>query len=533
MGFYLCIIKGTRLGTTYQLKRNKKFTIGRSSCCDFHLEDSCVSAVHSSMFVNDKIWIVDENSRNKTFVNGKQISKSIVKLGDVIQIGDFHLQLKNKHHEEFLGKTSLKSVESMESTNKDINIIHFKDDTQLTFGDLSEELITHFNLLHSVGKLIHQEFDIPKLLAAVLETTINLFGTERGCIFLKEPLKNSFRLFFRTKKNDIFCTNKFPISQSVVSSSLEKGTGTVSRCVESDKRFSPRSSANILKIYSVVSVPIQGKNINGAIYLDSLSNNKSFCQDDLNILTAVGKQVGLAIEHKETYRLLKEAQEELEKRVDERTKELQKEVSRRKKIEQQIIEVSEREQQRISHDLHDSLGQLLTGIKFLSYDLEKILQQKSSSEINIAQKISSLVNQSINHARNLAHGISPVELKTGDLCDALCKLSRHVESIYKISCVFIDDSTYKFSDTEAIHLYRIAQESVNNALKHGKVKNILVKLESHRNKAKLTVQDDGIGIQQVNPAGMGLNIMEYRAQMIDAILSISTDKGTIITCCLK
>lgn len=534
MGFYLYAIKGTNVGKKYPLEKNKKFTIGRNTSCDLCLESSYVSTVHSSILVGEQIWVVDENSRNKTFVNGKQINKSPVVLGDIIQIGNFYFQLRNEHSEECLNNTSLASIEAISTTKKNIDIIHRKEDTRLTFRDLSQELITHFNLLHSVGKLIHQEFDISKLLSTFLEMAINLLETKRGCIFLKQTSKNSFRIFFRTQKDDgSFCTKKFPISQSVVASALEKGTGTVSRCIESDKRFSPRSSANILNIYSVVSVPIQGQKINGAIYLDSLSKNKSFCQDDLNVLTAVGRQIGLAIEHKQAYQLLKKAQENLEKRVDERTKELQKEISHRKKIEEQIIEVSEREQQRISHDLHDSLGQLLTGIKFLSYDLEKILQQKSFPEASIARKISILVNQSINHARNLAHGISPVELKMGDLSSALCKLSKHVEDIYKISCVFIDDGVCKFSDAQAIHLYRIAQESVNNALKHGKVKNILIKLETDCGNVKLTVRDDGIGIQQDNSDGMGLDIMKYRAQMINAVLSISMDKGTIITCCIK
>jgi PAS domain S-box-containing protein len=236
------------------------------------------------------------------------------------------------------------------------------------------------------------------------------------------------------------------------------------------------------------------------------------------------------------------ARRELEIRVQERTAELavanqilQGEMIERKRLEKSILEISEREKRRIAQDLHDGLGQHLTGIAFLSKVLEQKLNEKASPHTGDAGKIAQLVNEAINQTRELAKGLLPVRAEANGLVSALQHLAADVEELFDVSCVFNSGDAVLIRDLDlATHLYRIAQEAVTNAIKHGHASQIVIDLEHCEHKIILSIRDNGGGFPEMieRKDGMGLRIMNYRANMIGAALEINRNLmgGTAVVC---
>ena len=201
----------------------------------------------------------------------------------------------------------------------------------------------------------------------------------------------------------------------------------------------------------------------------------------------------------------------------------------------EIIEISGREQIRIGQDLHDGLSQHLTGIAFLSKVLEQKLAAQSSAEAGPAKEITQLVNQSIEMTRGLARGLSPVALGQDGFVLSLRELADTVTGLFNINCLFHGDTAMVVSsNTTATHLFRIAQEAVNNAIKHGHARQVIISLASNHERTVLTIDDDGVGLAPPSDRGkgMGLHIMSYRARMIGASLSVKprAEGGTVVTC---
>ncbi len=210
-------------------------------------------------------------------------------------------------------------------------------------------------------------------------------------------------------------------------------------------------------------------------------------------------------------------------------------ITEQKRLQKEIILVSGREQRRIGQDLHDGLGQVLTGVTFLSRVLEQKLTSKSLAEATEAAEITRLVNKAISQTRNLSRGLYPATLESDGLMAALEELAAGTENTFNISCnftynkpVFIDDVTV------AVHLYRIVLESINNATRHGKAQNITISLDTIYDKCILTIKDDGVGMDEppTHGKGMGITLMNYRARMIGAALVVqgAPGEGTIVTC---
>ena len=210
-------------------------------------------------------------------------------------------------------------------------------------------------------------------------------------------------------------------------------------------------------------------------------------------------------------------------------------ITERKRLEQAIHEISAEEQRRIGQDLHDGLGQHLTGIAFMSKVQEQRLADKGLPEAADAARIVRLVNEAIHRTRELAHGLLPVFSDAQGLMSALRRWTAEVEDLFKISCRFDCDEPVLVHDADmATHLYRIAQEAVNNAIKHGDAKNILVRLSAANSRGTLSIEDDGPGMSQIptkNP-GMGMQIMNYRARMIGGSLQVQNagSRGTNVIC---
>ncbi|HEU5397597.1 MAG TPA: PAS domain S-box protein, partial [Verrucomicrobiae bacterium] len=191
-----------------------------------------------------------------------------------------------------------------------------------------------------------------------------------------------------------------------------------------------------------------------------------------------------------------------------------RDITERKQLEQEIIEVSNREQQRIGQDLHDGLCQELTGIQLMCQVLEQKLSAKAKPEAKQVGEIASHIRDAIEHTRKLARGISPVELESNGFVSALHELAAHVEQFFGIRCRFKPSAPVQIhNNVAATHLYRIVQEAINNAVKHGRAKQVTISLEPQDGKVRMTIADDGSGfvVKPTADPGMGLRIMRYRA----------------------
>jgi len=208
----------------------------------------------------------------------------------------------------------------------------------------------------------------------------------------------------------------------------------------------------------------------------------------------------------------------------------------RKRLEREILRVSESERWQIGRDLHDSLGQQLTGIAFLAKALEQKLAMKGLPEASHAARIIKEVNEAATLTRRLSRGLCPVELEARGLMAALEKLATDAERVFGISCVFECDQTILIHDPAVpMHLYRIAQEALNNAVKHGRAKHVVIRFNSSGDRGTLTVRDDGVGMPKVldKGKGLGLEIMRYRADMIDGFLEIRRPAGGGTLICVQ
>src|SRR5206468_2839338 len=209
---------------------------------------------------------------------------------------------------------------------------------------------------------------------------------------------------------------------------------------------------------------------------------------------------------------LRSLHHELEQRVRHRTAALTQEMAERERLEKEILQVSEREQRRIGRDLHDGLCQHLTGTALAGRVLEEKLAARTLPESQDAANIVGLVEDGILLARNVARGISPVEMEPEGLIAAFQEMTANLNKLSKVRCVFESDGRISVRDAStATHLYRIAQEAVSNAIRHGKAQRIDISVANRNGKITLAVEDDGAGLPenwQTNQ-GLGTRIMAH------------------------
>jgi len=241
---------------------------------------------------------------------------------------------------------------------------------------------------------------------------------------------------------------------------------------------------------------------------------------------------------------LRQTRKELEQRVAERTAEivaaneaLKAQMEERARLENTLLEVAEQEQRRLGQDLHDGLCQSLTGLAFMARSLTKKLEaQDLAGHAAEAARLAGLIHQSVEEARNIAKGLHPVVMDSEGLVSALHELA--ARSSGSISCRLRCEQKVPITDNAvALHLYRIAQEAVTNALKHSSARSITVSLRLRQNLLSLSVADDGCGLSgsDFSTKGMGVRLMKYRADVIGADFAIGPRKnhGTRMTCVLN
>lgn len=209
-------------------------------------------------------------------------------------------------------------------------------------------------------------------------------------------------------------------------------------------------------------------------------------------------------------------------------------ITQRRLVERELLRVSDAEKNRIGSDLHDGLGQYLTGISCLSAALRDKLQAHQRPEANDAATISSLVQEAIAQTRALARGLCPVQLETSGLETALEDLTFQVQRLHGLECEFEPRGTVDVETSVALHLYRIAQEAINNAIKHASAKRIRVTADFSRDNKILCIEDDGCGFDpDVEPGpSSGMSLMPYRAAMIGGTLTVTSqlNVGTKVEC---
>lgn len=259
----------------------------------------------------------------------------------------------------------------------------------------------------------------------------------------------------------------------------------------------------------------------------------------LQAVERLATEVGHAMERVRAAEALKLARDQLEVRVRERTQELQslnetlqREMAQRRQLEWEAIRAASREQQRIGQELHDDIGQTLTGLSYLARSLSQQLDHRGK-EGAMASELADAIPQVLAKIRRVVQGMVPLELGEYDLPTALDYLAATTRERTGIECDFQESGQPRVDDGDtAAQLYRIAQEAVNNAVRHGQASRINVRLQGSADSVVLVVEDDGVGIDDEVAVGCGLHTMQYRAQVIDAEIQIARkpEGGTAVRC---
>jgi two-component system CheB/CheR fusion protein len=246
---------------------------------------------------------------------------------------------------------------------------------------------------------------------------------------------------------------------------------------------------------------------------------------ELDFINRAGQRVRLEI----GARMIEQAGKQME------VEGIARDITERKRLEKEILEISNREQRRIGHDLHDGVCQQLAGIAYRIDILADQLQEKSAAESAEAERVGALVNEAITKTRGVARGLFPVQLEENGLIWALEDLAANASNLFRIKC----DLSYEepFPEVEndvALHLFYIVQEAMLNAAKHGKAAHVNISLARQGERLGLTIQDDGSGFESSgsNYTGMGIRIMRYRARVIGATLDLTSrpGQGTQVSC---
>jgi signal transduction histidine kinase len=214
-----------------------------------------------------------------------------------------------------------------------------------------------------------------------------------------------------------------------------------------------------------------------------------------------------------------------------------RDVTERRRTQRQVLEAGERERQRIGQDLHDDLCQHLTGITCMGRVLQQRLLSRQLAEAENAARLVELVEQAVHRARDIARGLQPLQLDTDGLAVSLQDLAASIEQMFQVRCHVSCDRPVAVEDPSGlIHLYRITQEAISNAIRHGHAKNIYIDLVHVGERLILSIEDDGVGVDPSNTRhGLGMRTMQHRARLIGAALTIerADGGGTVVSCTME
>lgn len=214
-----------------------------------------------------------------------------------------------------------------------------------------------------------------------------------------------------------------------------------------------------------------------------------------------------------------------------------RDISTRRKLENKVIQIAEDERRRIGQELHDGLGQMLSAIRLISSNLAKKMKANGIEEAGEVMEISNMIKEADMHARNLAHGLAHIELENEGLKAAIERLCQRFERFSNLQCKCIYPEDLQLKDQRiSLHLYRIIQEAMTNAAKHGNASHISVCFRREDGNLKVYIDDDGVGFIQAEKkeksCGMGISTMRYRAHILGGTLSLKSSPigGTQVFC---
>jgi signal transduction histidine kinase len=210
-------------------------------------------------------------------------------------------------------------------------------------------------------------------------------------------------------------------------------------------------------------------------------------------------------------------------------------VIERANLQEHLLKIADQMQQRVAQDLHDDVGQELTGLSLKAETLAEALKPGDTRRGKLAADVAANVNRVQGKVRGLARRILPIEIELNSLPGALKRLAEETSVGSSAACAFhCDHAELMFEPPVAAQLYRIAQESVANAIRHGHARNIRIDLVGENGGTQLCVSDDGRGMPAagVSTDGLGMRIMRYRASLVGGALHIRTASGggTAVTC---
>ncbi|MCC5913667.1 MAG: PAS domain S-box protein [Balneolaceae bacterium] len=206
-----------------------------------------------------------------------------------------------------------------------------------------------------------------------------------------------------------------------------------------------------------------------------------------------------------------------------------RDITEQRRLEQEVLRISEHERHRIGQDLHDGLGQMLTGISLINRSISKRLKDEEHPLADEVEDITIKVKEADEYARSLSRGLIPVEFEDNGLIAALERLNKHAAALFGIECNLEYNTNIQLEDTTSlIHLYRIAQEATSNAVKHGNASKVFIRLHADDHRVQLIIEDNGTGFSDnwEEQKGLGVRIMQFRARLVGANLEIrESDKG--------
>jgi PAS domain S-box-containing protein len=383
----------------------------------------------------------------------------------------------------------------------------------------AEQLLqAHFE----VGTALILTSDLKIGLQRLLETAAKLEGIDCGGVYLVDPAKGGLNLAAHTGLSDDFVdlVSRYEAG-GVETSAMMKGGVRYIVCGAGPVRSGGEWRGERLR--ALTSVPLHHKGaVVGALNLGS-HGRLGIPAPTRVVIETIAAQAAGAIARIRAEESLRESEAHLRMLVTERFR-----------LEGEILEISDREKGRIGQDIHDGLCQQLVGAAFDANALQQALSAGGRPEAATARTIYSLLDEAITESRRVSRGLYPVRLETEGLAPALQELATNTSERFNIPCRYEPCASVEHCEVAtATHLYRIAQEAVNNAVKHSGAKNISIGLTSSADGIDLEVRDDGKGLTAEAPrgSGMGLHIMDYRAKSIGANLQIrGGESGTIVSC---
>ena len=201
-----------------------------------------------------------------------------------------------------------------------------------------------------------------------------------------------------------------------------------------------------------------------------------------------------------------------------------RDITENRRLEQEVLRISEHERHRIGQDLHDGLGQMLTGITLINKSIFKKLEEQEHPLASNVEEVTGLLKEADEFARGLSRNLIPVELESNGLIAALHRLIQNAKRLFNIECSLENPLQIHFSDpTAATHLFRIIQEATSNAVKHGDASNVRILMDCDDSRLIIRIEDNGSGFSDTwdTHKGLGVRIMKFRSRLIGATLDIT------------